>query len=468
VKSLRHDGVWWAPEEPTQKRVGILRFNGIDGARLELIVPADKPDVFPELVSYDRLFGLTTDGKAITLMHSYERSSRGTLGTTPRPIEIYANQVIVGSHCSSTDPLVSTVSARFRHLNEWYGRSGLSRDAAVKPPNFSAQYSRPAPVVLHDNGSMRVLLRSGMSGAIGAHDAHIRERIHIDVVAATPTPFSELYRVVQACGDLLSIACLDLCDARELTLTFPATDTDRQPYAHFHAVPIYKEHSTRKRGPAFLFRYEDIQDVAPAMFEAWLSQIDKLHSARVLYFAGAYGGGFLETKLLALTQAAEAFHRRFYPPGLFIDPSSFEAQVRRPLTAAIPAFLEPSFRQSLKSRLKFANELSLRRRMRDLVRDHSDALKTLVECPPDWIGPIVDHRNEFTHFPIPGESEETSEPDPERLLRYNFFMRLLLEACFLHALRLQTDRIAHLISQCDTYRKVKERFFSSASPDNKA
>jgi len=467
VKSLRHDGIWWAPEEPTKSRIGILRFDPVDGARLDLIVPAEKPDFFPELATYDRFFGLTTDGKAITLIHCHERSTRGTLGAAPRPLGIYANQLIIGSHCSSDDPAVSSVSIRFRHLTDWFGRSGVNADAAGAPADFVARYSRPAPVLLHDNGSMRVVLRSGMSGFVRAHHAQMRERIHIDVIASSPVPLSRFQPIVQACGDLLSIATLDLCNAQELTLRFPATEAEPEHSARFYAVPIYEHYLTRKRrGGSFLFRYQDIEDRAPAIFEAWLSQIDKLHAARILYLAGVYGGGFVETKLLALTQAAEAFHRRFYLPGVYMDRVPFDAQVRGPLTAAIPAFLEPSFRQSLKSRLKFANELSLRRRMSDLVRDHSDTLKTLVECPPDWVGPIVDHRNEFTHFPITDEENESPAPDPERVLRYNLFLRLLLEASFMHAMGLGTDRIAEVVRRCDTYRQLKTRFFSSAASDN--
>jgi hypothetical protein len=460
MESLQFDGLWCAPDDPERKNVGRLRFDRVDGAWLSLIVPADGPDLFPDLASYDRLFGLTTDGKPITLIHCHESSSRGTLGRTPRPIEVYANRVIVGSHCPSDDPPVSSVSVRFRHLNEWYGRTGVSTDPDVKPPNFAARYSHPDPVVLHDNGNMRVVLRSGMKGSFRARRAEMRERIFIDVVAATPAPLSEFQRIVQACGDLLSIACLDLCDQRELTLVFPETETGPKHSGSFHAVPIYEHHASRKRrGPFVLFRYAMIAERAPAIFDAWLSQATKLHAARVLYFAGVYGGGFVETKLLALTQAAEAFHRRFYLPGLFMDPTTFETEVRQPLTAAIPKFLEPSFRQSLKARLKFANELSLRRRMNDLVRDHSGALKALVACPGDWVGPIVDHRNEFTHFPLPTDADQASNADPERVLRFNLFLRLLLEASFMHAMGFSTEEVEGLVRGCETYRQLSGQFF---------
>jgi hypothetical protein len=462
MKSFEQRGVWWTPADPRRQRVGTLHFDPLDGATLKLIVPAEKPDLFPELESYELLFGLTTDGKAITLVRCHDRSSTGTLGKTPRPLEIFANEVIVGSHCTVSDPLLSSVFATYRHLNEWYGRSGMSVDSAVKPPDWAARYSSADPVIVHDDGRFRLSIRSRMSGSFGRHRARMRERIRIEIEAVTPTPLSEFRQLVHACGDFLSIACFALSNTRTMILEFPATDTTPKHSASFHAVPIYKNRASRAwQGAHMLFHYSDIEDRAQAIFGAWLSQREKLHAARALYFAGVYGGGFVETKLLALTQAAEAFHRRFHPPGVFMDPARFQAEVLKPLKAAIPACVDSSFRQSLRDRLKFANEHSLRRRMNDLVDEHAEALKALVESPKDWVSPIVDHRNEFTHFPteIEPNAERPERPDPERILRYNFVLRLLLEACFLKAMGFSPKESAGFTTGCDTYRQLSVGFF---------
>ena len=79
-----------------------------------------------------------------------------------------------------------------------------------------------------------------------------------------------------------------------------------------------------------------------------------------------YGKGFVEGKLLALTQAVEAFHRRFYP-GLYIDKERFDKEVLKPLTDAIPSTAGAELRDSIASRLKFANEHSQRKRAADAV-----------------------------------------------------------------------------------------------------
>jgi len=207
-----------------------------------------------------------------------------------------------------------------------------------------------------------------------------------------------------------------------------------------------------------LFRFSDIKHRAPEVLGAWLSQSENLHHATVLYLAGVYGGGFIETRLLALTQAAEAFHRRFYP-GLYMDEVRFKTEVFEPLKAAMPTSIDDPLRAALTSRLSFANEYSLRRRMQALFREHRDALRVLVDEPESYISPIIEHRNEFTHFPRRGsEGGSGTPPDPEQVLLYNWILRVLLESCFLRAMGFSTDEIQSFAASSNTYRQMSARF----------
>jgi antitoxin (DNA-binding transcriptional repressor) of toxin-antitoxin stability system len=63
----------------------------------------------------------------------------------PRRIEIFVNSLIVGFHCDSRDPLVSTASVAFQHLTEWWGHSGIEHDFTVTAPDLAVRYTSPAP-----------------------------------------------------------------------------------------------------------------------------------------------------------------------------------------------------------------------------------------------------------------------------------------------------------------------------------
>jgi hypothetical protein len=76
------------------------------------------------------------------------------------------------------------------------------------------------------------------------------------------------------------------------------------------------------------------------------------------------------------------------------------------------------------------------------------------------VKPIVDHRNAFTHF---DPSTELAH-GPDRVLLYNFVLRLLLEACFLKAVGLTTQEIATLAHRSERYKQLAWRFFKALPP----
>ncbi|MGE0704310.1 MAG: HEPN domain-containing protein [Vicinamibacterales bacterium] len=458
MQHFQHEGLWWDPADPNDRWVGTLSFDRRDGIALSIVEPVSSPR-FGGGVSPPLIFGVTTDGKAVSLLHCYETSVRMNFGSAgaSRSVTIGANALIVGFHAGDTDPLLSSASVTLRHLSNWWGRTGLARDPTVERPNVVVRYTAGDPVLLRDDGAFRVSLRSALSGSVGKGKATLQESVTFEIEASNPTRLLEFHRRVRECADFLSIACLALCEIDELGLT-PAGD-DPRVHGTFHAVPIYRSRDERTSSIVhMLFRAEEVEHRLPALFSAWCSRADDLHDARALYFAGAYGGGFIEGKLLSLTQAVEAYHRRFRD-GLYIDHGVFVKEVLEPLLAAIPAGISHSLQRSLADRLRYANEFSQRRRLRVLVREYAAALESLVANPIAYVDPIIDHRNEFTHFD-PAARTSTTEVPPERVLLYNFMLRMLLEACFLESMGLEHDEITALLRRSETYKQLAVRFRS--------
>ncbi len=456
---FEHQGLWWDPADPNDRWVGTLSFDRRDGIALSLVEPIRSPR-FGGVESPALIHGVTTDGKAVSLLRCYEAASRMRLGGAGalRTITVSANALIFGFHASELDPLLSSASLSLRHLSEWWGRTGLGQDATVDQPNVVVRYTATDPLQLRDDGTLRVSLRSSLSGSVGKGKATLHESVTFEIEASTPTRLSEFHRRVRECEDFLSIACLALCEIDELELT-PAGDDDAR--GTFHAVPIYRSREGRTSTTVhMLFRAEEVADRLPALFSGWCSRAGDLFDSRALYFAGGYGGGFIEGKLLSLTQAVEAFHRRFRE-GRYVDETLFATDVLAPLVAAIPAGIPGSLRQSLVARLRYANGLSQRRRLRDLFRQYAAALETIVSNPVAYVDPIVDHRNEFTHFD-PATRASTTQVPPERVLLYNYMLRMLLEACFLESMGFTEEEIVALLRRSETYRQLSVRFRSFA------
>jgi hypothetical protein len=462
MRQFEIEGLWWSPDQPENAWTGRLSYHQRDGITLTTIEPLNPVSSFSfggggKDESYEVLHGRATDGKAVSLLRCYETSSQMTVaGAGPsRRRTLGANSVVIGMHARSADFLVSSASVSVRHLSEWWRRSRLEMDPTVSPPDLAVKYTAPPPLLLCDDGQYRVSLRSGVSGRVGSGKATLDESLTFEIEAAVPKPLSELQRRVRQCTDFLSIACLALCEIDELEVEQPETGSEPQQRGTFHAVPLYR---SREKASIvhMMFSGNEAEKRLPELFAAWWSRAESLFHVRALYFAGAYGGGFIEAKLQSLTQALEAFHRRFRD-GTYMDEAAFQRDILAPIVAAIPKDTDARLRQSIIARLRYANGFSQRQRFKVLFREYSAGLETLVTKPVEYVDPIVDHRNEFTHFD-PEQRTPAVEVPPERVLIYNFLLRMILEACFLESMGFTKDEIVALLRRSETYRQYSVRF----------
>jgi hypothetical protein len=466
TEQFEHTGAWWDPADFSRQWAGSLRFDRREGLSLRLTVTVDRPTLSPVGEIYELLHGVTAAGVRITLFHCYRVSSRGSLFglAAPVDVEIHANAAVVGFHTELADPLLLSVSLSTRHLNDWWGGSGIEWDQTVKSPNIVVRYTGVDPLVLYDDGDFRISFKAEVDASVRSQSASLLEQARFEIVASHPSPLSEFQRRIRACGDFISIACLTLCEVQEIELM--ASENEGQPVrGTFHAVPVH--HGDDRRSSVvvhMLFRFHDVSNHLPDLFRGWLSLSEVLHDSRALYFAGAYGGDFIEGKLLSLAQAAEAFHRRFHE-GLYIDRKAFQKSILKPLLAALPPDTDERVKKSVEDKLRYAHEYSQRDRFEDLVRKHHGALEVLVRDPMVYVPAIVKHRNAFTHFDPKSRKSGTHDAvEPERVLLYNYFLRLLMEACFLETMGFSIADITALFQRSETYRQLSARFLPWAIP----
>jgi HEPN superfamily Apea-like protein len=256
---------------------------------------------------------------------------------------------------------------------------------------------------------------------------------------------------------LLSIASLTLCGVEDLRISPPSEDGGRpKVVGHYFAVPVFKDPA--ERGAEGLFRYDDIAPRVREVFGAWLDSAERLSAARSLYLTAAYGKAFLQLKLLALAQAAEALHRHQYEGhDLYMDPTEFEQKVLPLLKAAIPNGINSSHRQALRSRVTHGNEFSFRKRLTVLFKEHEAALLAAIPNPCGWINRIVDYRNNLTHHPV---VEELPSVDRIELLQCIYVLRILVELCFLKSMSMSADEIRELSARSFRYQQIRQRFFT--------
>jgi hypothetical protein len=149
----------------------------------------------------------------------------------------------------------------------------------------------------------------------------------------------------------------------------------------------------------------------------------------------------LRARFLTLVQAIEAYHR-VSMPGKYMDEKTYHTGLRELLWQAIPATIDPDFREALKNKLKYLHEFSLRKRIEALTHKYTAVIGKLLGSAGNFASTISELRNRLTH-PEPLNAE--AELDYKILWHVSEKIALLLETCFLDEFGFTENRIKEIV-----------------------
>ena len=200
---------------------------------------------------------------------------------------------------------------------------------------------------------------------------------------------------------------------------------------HRRPVKVYAQFAPRpEREPAIrwhraLFRYPDVASQFDVMIAKWFEDYETFEPAFNLYFSlRAEPSQFMETKILRLTQALETLHRRSS------DETEMEEGEFTLLKESILQSCPQDRREWLNARLQYANELSLRNRLRALIEPFERWFGDRGKSRP-FVNMACDTRNYLTHYDEATTMDRATPPDEK------FDLYKKLEALFqLHLLSL--------------------------------
>ena len=156
---------------------------------------------------------------------------------------------------------------------------------------------------------------------------------------------------------------------------------------------------------------------------------------------------YLETRFMNYAQAVEGYHRRRlkrtrYPKDVF---------ERHKATILDDLHGEP--RQVAKSGLKWANEISLERRIRDVLAELDEpALRILIAgriTADHFAKRVASIRNDFAH------AFDSPKPDSSELVTLTFQLKALVEALLLHELGFEPRQIGNMLERAKRYHMIR-------------
>lgn len=455
MEALKLDGIWWIPGCEHVKAAGTMEFQPGGKSVLNLIGSfSDLQSFGLENPKFDVINGLTVDGRIVTLydcQRSLERISYPGVMSEAYRVKI----ILLGYHFQSKEDVTfDRINVSFTNLDDWVGYSGLHYHQHLKDGrknSLAVTYDFPATVEADVNGT-RISLDFTCNVNMDALKAiTIAERKSFKIEFPSPRHIEELFEggLLRNLQNFLSFGLAKPTTILTLTGTNSIITRDEGDNTRKIEISIIFEQLTNdvENKPILsdnmLFSFRDIKDSFQEKISAWLLKADQLQPVYSLYFGPMYQPTmYTEFMFLSLVQAIETYHRRMLG-GKFLSAENF-ADVLSTMISAIPQGLPSDYRSSVCDKLKYSNEFSLRRRIKDVFNEFGDVLLLFIPDTKTFIQKLLDTRNYLTHY-----SSELEDKALRGIELYDACLKLIviLQACLLKEINFSVPDIEALLKR---------------------
>lgn len=424
-------GYFWLPTTPEKKLGGTLQV--YDGGILQIEVVGNfdsSLEDFSKLDIIPRILGEVEKLGYITLDDCLYKTKNMSLGSVGKSM-LYCHRAFAGIHFESSEQAeFDRVSFHVEGLDEWLGISGIKMNREEGGHGFSLTYERPTlpEIVLGEGFVLKFGFSYTLPGFPLLTEASIRQQAGIIIESSERKHLNSFISQIHKLTKFLGFAIDKIVSIKDFkaSINIPESERVDDLLASLEAKVFYQSLPFSQSKPkiswhSLLFSYKHIDASAAQKIQAWMLAYDTIGPPLDLYFAAISDAAkYIDSKFLFLAQALETWHRR-ESDTTEMDASEFES-----IVAALIASCPQQRQEWLRGRLTYANEISLAKRLSELLAPFESFLPDGIELKR-IIRLIVDTRNYLTHYNPSLEGRAARGRDLFDLVdRMEAFFKLLL------------------------------------------
>ena len=447
-KEFRYQGVWWLPNKPDNKVPGSLEFDPQTGATLELMGPLEEIQNKTKMLAIDIILGSTTDGKDITLSKCFQTESNihhpGTTTST-----FYIDMVLIGVHFKKNEDIkFNSISVQFTHLDEWAHFGSFETQYLPKDETI-IKHKLPKSIKTAINDDWDLAITPSASHNYSNMEVSIKNTITIKIESKKEKALDEFYEKMNTIRNLLTLGTreqvypLSIEGETELNKTSINGNPYYPPVKIFYKNENFPKKSKTLISQHMLFTFKDLSDRFEFFIKNWFERASLLKSIHNLYFGTIYNPRlYVEHQFLSFILALEAFHRQVYD-GKYMSDEKYK-KICKVLKNSIPKEVDESHRDSLKNRIKYGNEFSLRKRLTGICKTYEKNIDNFIKNKDTFIEDVISTRNYLIHN-SPELKDKAS--GGKELISLTYKMKILLEICILAEMGFNPEEINSLFSR---------------------
>lgn len=381
-------GEWWIQNgdeiaNPKSTHTGTLTFTRGKGITLDIMGVFERnestkgPFPFDER-SYDMIWGRSTEAELITLYKcQWAGGSSGSFSSSS-----YGVQAVFASKDVWWEPnekiAFKSLNLEYTHLDEWIGENAIkshvdSIDGKFKV-DISAETIDKLPRVNVGDYVMSAYVGVGVKASrVPKHQEIVEQApiFHVESATSSAISIDEVRTIVGALQNLLSLLMYDepiypIVIEGSVPI---AGDVQKSATMRLLHEPVGTRHPSDKLGN-ILFSLREVEDFwGDALKEIILAEKEGLKPVFNQFFAEHFSPSpFVEDRFMATIRTIEAFHRRTLSVDYYMKKMEYENKLLDKFLQPVKdAHLEQSFTESLKNRLKYGYQYSLRKRLDQLL-----------------------------------------------------------------------------------------------------
>ena len=422
-------GFFWLPEDPDVHVPGDFHISESGVVSLKVHIQELSPSwsrVLNELMSgegcaLDRILG-TAAGQGLITLDNCLVTNFSSSGFYHFEFTILSQLTLIGCHYEAGEEVTFTqFNFSVEGIDEWLAVSGITVQHDFE--NFRASVDIRAPEEIHVGlpEGMGLEFRFGMtfpSLTSTITEARVTQKAFVSLVSSEPRPLEDFTSLATKIRNFLRLAIGQPISMDSVTGYSPElTQTDGA--GGEYKVPIkvhYRENGSsgtkqETSGLGMLFLYTAIEGQIEEMLANWLHSYKEFGPALDGYFtAMANTSQYLEDEFLQRARGIETLHRR----------SSTETVMPKEQFEELVAHLVASSPNDkgkwLKTELRYANELSLRRRLRLMIKPFERFFGDRKQQKA-FVDKVLNTRNYLTHYDISLEDQAATGKELWQLTR---------------------------------------------------
>ena len=468
LKPIEESGFFWLPEEPERQLPGVLRISESGEATLEITSLSHRvasvlgkhrfgdPWFGEQNRKFKRVVGIIKRGY-VTLEDCFYRSlynefRRGLTISTIDPCFVFSGF----SYGDEDEITFSELEFSVEGLDEWLGISGIHIDPNLgtdRWQNVSVHYDLPEEVALHlpDEMEMKFSFQASVPFGVNTTEARISQKAYILLKSMKLRPLDDFLSLMSKLHRFFCFAVDKTISLNHVTAYSSKITRGKKnrevPIEIYFRSTLYSDKNPEIHLHDMLFRYQDVTDKLERILTGWLQKYHVYEQVFNEYFAVKYGAyKYLEGDFLSLVRGIEVLHRKYS------QDTEMSEEEFRDMVSAILKNIPNDKQEWIERKLKYANELSLRKRMKEMLKPfqhlYGDKTKRIF-----FINKVVNTRNYLTHF---DDSLTKDVAKEEELLALCTKLEALFQLRFLEMIGMDSAFIDNVVNENRSLRRTLE------------